>query len=116
MLDMISGFFQIEPAVTDYQGKHDSEKPDNVNSTGYHWERKKQPTGGGALVYAFETLSLAEFTPIGPGVAQRQFFNVLQPPPPYIVAQSVITNNFGGLAAGGLYSLPLIDSYSQPIG
>ena len=40
------------------------------------WEKKRQPSPG-AQAYAWESVGLAQFTPIGPSVHVRQGINVL---------------------------------------
>lgn len=81
----------------------------------YHWQRKRLPTPG-AQNYAFETLALAEFSPVGWGVRARQFFNVLQPPQLYVNGQALPITGLGGLIAGQVIMQPLIDPYSGTYG
>jgi len=81
----------------------------------YHWVKKDLPDPG-AQNYAFESLGLTEFTPIGAGVAQRQMFNVLQPPSLFVNGQMLLTSGVGGVAAGQVIFQPLIDPYNNTYG
>lgn len=67
----------------------------------------------GAPAYAFETLGLAEFSPIGAAVVNRRQFNVL-PPPTSFAALGVPTQGLGGLSMGQVIFGPLVvpDQYS----
>ena len=87
----------------------------DVTEGNSHWEKKRLPTPG-AQNYAFETLALYELTPIGPGVSQRKFFKVLQPPQNYIPAQALTTTGLGGVAAGQVFFQPLLDPYAGTFG
>jgi hypothetical protein len=74
----------------------------------YHWVQKKLPSPG-AQNYAYETLGLVEFTPIGYGVHVRTNWMITQPPQPYINGQAVPVTGLGGLSAGQLALQPLYD-------
>lgn len=87
----------------------------DIFKNGYQWTKKQLPTPGTGN-YAFDTLGLVEFTPIGTGIWDRRELPGLQPPQLYIGAQMVVTNGFGGLAAGQIINQPLLDPYSQTVG
>lgn len=74
----------------------------------YHWTRKRQPSPG-AQSYAFESLGLVEFTPIGPSITIRRHLNVVQHPQTYINGRAVPTTGIGGLNAGQMALQPLYD-------
>ncbi len=84
-----------------------------------HWVRKRLPTAG-SQNYAFESLGLAEFTPIGAAVGSRMMLQKTQPPQSYLPINAVLTNGLGGLVAGqialqGLYD-PNTGTYQgQPL-
>ena len=80
----------------------------------HHWTRKEQPTPG-ALAYAFESLGLVEFTPIGAGVAQRVQLRPLAAQS-YLPAQLLPLQGLGGIVAGQVITQPLIDPYNQTFG
>lgn len=81
----------------------------------YHWTKKRLPTPG-AQNYAFESLGLVEFTPIGAGLGNRMQLAVLQPPQVYIQSQAVPTTGFGGPVAGQMALQPLIDPFNETYG
>lgn len=81
----------------------------------YHWAKKKLPTPGTGN-FAFESLGLVEFTPIGGAVLQRYTFNVTQPPQLYVGGQAVLTSGFGGLMAGQIIYQPLANSANNSYG
>lgn len=81
----------------------------------YHWQKKRLPTPG-AQNYAFETLGLTEFTPIGAGVRNRNAFRVLQKPQLYVNGQAYLTSGLGGIAAGQMIFQPLLDPYNGQYG
>lgn len=87
----------------------------DIFQNGFHWQKKRLPSPGTGN-YAFETLALFETTPIGPAVAQRQMFKVVQPPQLYIRAQAIPVSGIGGINAGQVVLQPLIDPYSGTYG
>lgn len=101
-------------------GKHtDGHRTNNKRFTdimadGYHWVQKRL-NGPGAMNYAFDSLALAESTPIGPGVRQRQFW-VTQPVPLFVDAMSRPISGYGGVAQGQMISQPLFDPYNNQYG
>lgn len=78
----------------------------------YEWVRKRLPSPG-VQNYAFETLGLVEYTPIGAGVNARQFFAVTQPPQVYLPAAQLPVSGFGGVVPGQMVLQGLVDPYSQ---
>jgi hypothetical protein len=72
----------------------------------FTYERKRMPSPG-TQNYAYENLGLAEFSPIGPAVVNRQQFRPLQPPAQYIL-QTYWYQGIGGIAQGTFYGTPLI--------
>lgn len=86
----------------------------SVMIDGYHWMRKRLP-GPGAMNYAFESMALAESTPIGPGVAQRQFWATVSPPL-FVNNISAPNAGYGGVATGQYISQPLYDPYNNTYG
>ncbi len=71
------------------------------------WEKKRQPSPG-AQAYAWETLGLSPFTPIGPSIFVRRGFTavseILQP----YVGQAVPLQGTPTVA-GQIYGQPLFD-------
>ena len=99
----------ISPAGAHEEGHRENrDRFSDVTKGGFfHWVRKRLPTAG-AQNYAFESLGLAEFTPIGASVGIRNELLKMQPPQQYIPINSVLTNGIGGIVAGqvmlqGLY-------------
>lgn len=86
----------------------------SVMAEGYLWV-KKRLAGPGAMSYAFETLALAESTPIGPGIRQRVFWNTIEPPL-FVPEMTRPTSGYGGVAQGQLIAQPLFDPYSNRYG
>jgi hypothetical protein len=76
----------------------------------YHavFERKVQPDAGGAANYAWESLDLAQFTPIGAGTAVRRQLRPTQPGGLWFEANQVWANGIP-TRAGQLGNAPLID-------
>lgn len=106
----------ISPAGTHQEGHRANKKRfSDIVKNGLHWQRKRLPTPG-AQNYAFETLALFETTPIGPAVAQRKFFKVLQPQQIYFGGITVPITGLGGLAAGQYVMQPLVDPYNNTYG
>lgn len=70
------------------------------------WEKKRQPSPG-AMAFAWETLGLEQFTPIGPGVHVRQGFQVTPGVPQPATGQAVwldgIPTNAGQVYGQALY-------------
>jgi hypothetical protein len=87
----------------------------DIRENGYRWTKKKLPTPGSGN-YAFDTLGLVEFTPIGPSEFVRRELPGLQMPQVYITGQMLTTTGYGGLAAGQIINQPLLDPYSQTVG
>lgn len=75
------------------------------------WEKKRQPSPG-AQAYAWESLGLPQFTPIGASVVVRQALmptaGVLQP----YVGQAVPLQGMP-TTAGQIYGQPLFDNSSE---
>jgi hypothetical protein len=116
------GQFPSPYANNDYNGQHSdghranrARFADIFESGLFHWEKKKQLSPG-AMAYAFETLALAEFTPIGPSVASRHLFQTVQPPQLYVNNMVVNTTGLGGLYAGQYISQPLLDPSTNSYG
>lgn len=76
----------------------------------YHavFERKPQPDTGGALDYAWESLDLAQFTPIGPGTSVRRQLRPTQPAGLYFEENQVWQNGIP-TTAGQITHAPLFD-------
>lgn len=76
-------------------------------SWAFTYVRKPGPSPG-AQNYAFENLGLAEFSPIGPGIANR---SRLPPfgPRPLFGQLAVPVSGIGGLSAGQMILQPLLD-------
>lgn len=76
----------------------------------YHavWENKAQPDGAGAYRYAWESLDLAQFSPIGPGTAVRRQIRETQPGGYWFSSKQVVENGIPTIA-GQLLHEPLID-------
>lgn len=87
----------------------------DITKAMYHWTRKRLPDPG-AQNYAFETLGLVEFTPIGPAIGADIVLMKTQPPAFYISNSMVVINGLGGLAAGQIILQPLINPYDQTYG
>ena len=70
------------------------------------WEKKRQPSPG-AQAFAWETLGLAQFTPIGPTVNVRKPFNVtpgtMQPAVGLAVTMNGVPTVAGQIFGQGLY-------------
>ena len=81
---------------------------------GYDWIRKQLPTPG-AMNYAFETLALAESTAIGPGIAQRQFWQTVQTPL-FVGEMTRPQSGYGGVVQGQAIYQPLFDPYNNTFG
>jgi len=79
----------------------------------YHWERKPQLSPG-AMAYAFESLGLSEYSPVGCGIVTRQPMRVTTPnvyfSPQYTSA------GLGGLVTGTMALQSLIDPYNGGYG
>ncbi len=106
---------QITPA-----GYHDIGQRANsgrftvIMHQGYTWVRKAL-AGPGAMNYAFDSLELAESTPIGPGIRQRQFWNKTQAPL-FVDSMMRPVSGYGGVAQGQMISQPLLDPYNNRYG
>lgn len=85
-----------------------------VMADGYTWVRKELP-GPGASNYAFDSLALAESTPIGPGVRQRQFWTTVSMPL-FVAAMSRPMSGLGGIVQGQAILQPLYDPYNNRYG
>lgn len=98
-------------AHTDF---HSNDPRRFVNSSDfYRWERKNMLSPG-ANAYAFETLALAEFTPVGPSIVTRQPMRVTTANV-YMYQQLGIAG-YGGLVPGNMIMQPLVDPYSNSYG
>jgi hypothetical protein len=71
-------------------------------------ERKGQPDVGGAREYAWESLALAEFSPIGPSVAQREHWRVTAISGDWFPAQQLAQSGIP-TQSGQLVGQPLFD-------
>lgn len=71
------------------------------------WEKKRQPSPG-AQAFAWETLSLAQFTPAGPSITVRQGFRVLSGADQPYVGQAVSLEGVP-TTAGQVVGQPLFD-------
>ena len=78
------------------------------------WEKKRQPSPG-AQAYAFETLGLAQFTPIGPAVAAREHINPFPGTPQPYVTKAVVLDGIA-ITAGQIYGQPLYDPSQGYVG
>lgn len=75
------------------------------------WEKKRQPSPG-AQAYAWETLGLSQFTPIGPAVTTRVGIAPLPgTPQPYIRGKAVSLQGVP-TTAGQIIGQPLFDPAS----
>lgn len=76
----------------------------------YHavFERKPQPDAAGGLAYAWESLALAEFSPIGPSVARRGHWLITAAAGEWFPAQQIPVNGIP-TTAGQLGGQPLFD-------
>lgn len=85
-----------------------------IMSEGMTWVRKQLP-GPGAMNYAYDSLALAESTPIGPGVRQRQYWATISAPlfMPNITRPM---SGYGGVAQGQYIGQPLYDPYNNQFG
>lgn len=81
---------------------------------GYHWEHRNHP-GGGAAEFVFDSMALAESTPIGPGVRQRSFWQTMRPAM-VLAGQQAANAGFGGVIQGQFLSQPLYDPYNNTYG
>lgn len=81
----------------------------------YHWARKRLPSPG-VQNYAFESLGLPEFNPIGPSVAARSIIRTLAGPQQYLPASAIPIAGIGGLAAGQVILQALYDPNTNSYG
>jgi len=72
------------------------------------FERKMQPDPGGALDYAYESLALEQYSPIGPGTAVRQQIRPTQPGGLWQSTNQVWQNGVP-TTAGQIAFAPLVD-------
>lgn len=86
----------------------------DIMADGYHWVRKRL-NGPGAMNYAFESLALAESTPIGPGVRQRKFWATVESPL-FVPDMSRPSSGYGGVLHGQAIYQPLFDPYNNRYG
>lgn len=86
----------------------------SIMADGFHWVRKRL-SGPGAMNYAFDSLALAESTPIGPGVAQRQFWATISPPL-FVAEMARPVSGYGGVIQGQVLSQPLFNPYNNSFG
>lgn len=109
-IQLFGGGVQIAPAGAHEEGHRANRDrfADVTKSSFLHWVRKRLPTPG-AQNYAFESLGLTEFTPIGAAVGIRRELMKMQPPQQYLSANGVLTNGLGGLVAGQLALQGLYD-------
>ena len=85
----------------------------DIAQNGNVWQHKRQP-GGGAREFAYETLGLSPYTPIGAGVAQRTFWGYLAPQAWANLAIS--TTGLGGVVSGNARMQPLYDPNTKTYG
>jgi hypothetical protein len=105
----------IPPGGTHSEGhRANSRRFTSIMATGYNWVRKRL-NGPGAMNYAFDSLALAESSPIGPAVRQRQFWATVSPPL-FVNALGRPTSGFGGVVQGQYISQPLFDPYNNTYG
>jgi hypothetical protein len=71
------------------------------------WEKKRMPSPG-AQAYAWETLGLSQFTPIGPGVTVREGYRVTAGADQPMVGLAVMLEGVP-TSAGQIYGQPLFD-------
>lgn len=76
----------------------------------FTYERKRLPSPG-AQNYAYETLGLVEFSPIGPAEMNRLQWQIVAPPPMY-AGLGFWMQGIGGVNQGTIYGYPL--TVSQP--
>ena len=86
----------------------------SIMMDGLHWVRKRL-NGPGAMNYAYDSLALAESTPIGAGVRQRHFWASVQTPM-FVPSMTVPINGVGGVVHGQTISQPLFDPYNNIYG
>lgn len=86
----------------------------SIMTDGYTWVRKRL-NGPGAMNYAFDTLALAESTPIGPGVRQRTFWATVQAPL-FVTNPLAPYAGLGGVVHGQFIAQPLLDPYNNTYG
>lgn len=104
------------PVGAHYEGARANKKRcADIFENGFHFTKKRLPSPG-AQNYAFDTLGLVEFDPIGGGVQQQQQMRAFEPSFLYVNGQSVVTNGFGGLVPGQIFYQPLIDPYNNTYG
>jgi len=72
------------------------------------FEKKRQPDEGGAHEYAYESLALEQYSPIGPGTAVRQQIRALQPGGLWLTSNQVWQNGVP-TTAGQIAYAPLVD-------
>lgn len=72
------------------------------------FEKKPQPDLGGAGEYAYESLALEQYTPIGPGTAVRQQIRATQPGGLWFSSNQVWANGVP-TTAGQIAYQPLVD-------
>lgn len=79
--------------------------------THYAFSKRRFNYGEGANVYAFDTLALPMYTPIGWGVANKQTFMVTRSAPVVEIAHGVPLDSLGnpGILSGQFVSQPLLD-------
>lgn len=66
--------------------------------------------------YAYVTLGLAEFSPVGPGVVKRQSIKALASNgKPLVYFQAVPMQGLGGLVQGQIFGTPLINPNAQNV-
>lgn len=119
-MDFAPPLFSFDTATEEPAGKHsDGHRLNSKRFTSYMIEGltylRKQLPGPGAMNYALETLALSETTPIGPAVAQRQFWKTVNPQL-FVPTQAAFNSGYGGLAQGQFLSQPLFDPYNNQFG
>lgn len=106
----------IVPAGYHNEGaRANGRRVNDISDSEYQWKRKRLPTPG-AMNYAFESLGLVEFTPIGDGIGNRHQYQITQPPQVYINGIATWTDGLGGIIAGQAIMQPLIDPYNETYG
>ena len=95
----------LDPTVTDAEFYQFINGPRFKGDYSHSYVEKRLP-GPGARNYAFESLGLVEFSPIGPSTVNRQQFRTCTPVT-LTVAQTALTNNLGGVVAGQFSMQPL---------
>lgn len=96
------------PAGFHSEGHRDSKRHGDVFKNMFQWQRKQQASPG-AMNYAFETLRLVEFSPIGPSIWVRQPMRAFQKPL-YVNGAGIPATGLGGVVSGQIVFQPLLQT------